>query len=56
MDTKAVKETQDVEMKFQEESTGSETSKSAPQPDGRGSTPATTVTKEREAGWGDYFR
>lgn len=55
MASTAVKETQDVAMKF-EESTGSETSKSTPQHDGQGATPARPITKEREAGWGDYFR
>lgn len=65
-----VKEAPEVKSEIAE-STGSEVSKSNPQKqthkqqqqesqhkkgDGNGETPAKAVTREREAGWGDYFR
>lgn len=60
MNAAGVKETQEAQKKIQEP-TGSESSGPAQnQPhDGRkggSGTPAKAVSREREAGWGDYFR
>lgn len=60
MDNAGVKEAQEVQEKAAE-STGSVASGPEPrqqQEDGHreGGTPAKAISREREAGWGDYFR
>lgn len=45
-----------VAMPVVEETTSSESTAAKQQGDGKQGTPAQAVTREREAGWGDYFR
>lgn len=55
METAGIKETQEVQEKVAD-STGSEAHSVQQKGDGEAGTPAKAVTREREAGWGDYFR
>lgn len=56
MDATTAKDAQELSEKMDLSGSPSSDAQQQPQKDGDSSAKTVTVTKEREAGWGDYFR